>query len=545
MTLASRFLARLLELPPADTYDVTVERDLEIPMPDGFKLLADRYSPRQGGKLPTLLVRSPYGRRGFFGMQYGRLFAERGFQVLVQSVRGTFGSGGQFDPFRNERDDGLATVEWMKRQDWFSGEFATHGASYLGFVQWALAREAGAGLKAMVAHETASEFRSQTYAGGAYSLDTTLSWVHLVRHQEKPGLGGLMTRLGAARKLKPLFQHLPLNEVDALATGERVPFFQDWLEHGAPGDPWWNRADFSGSRAEVTAPVHLIGGWYDIFLPWQVGDYAALHRAGRAPYLTIGPWTHVSVEGFVVAARESLVWHKAHLKGDRSQLREAPVRVFVMGANTWRDFSEWPPPGMQTHRWHLQADRGLAPATPTASEPDRYRYDPANPTPSLGGALLTREAGPRDNRALESRPDVLTYTSAPLEKDLEIIGPVQAELFVRSSLPHTDFFARLCDVEPSGSSVNLCDGLLRLVPGQPAPGPDGTLRITIDLWPTAHRFLAGHRVRLQVSSGAHPRFARNPGTGEPLGTAKTLAAADQAIFHDPAHPSALLLPVMG
>ncbi|MCY1082106.1 CocE/NonD family hydrolase [Archangium lansingense] len=545
MTLASRFLARLLELPPADTHDVAVERDLEVPMPDGIKLLADRYAPRHGGKLPTILVRSPYGRRGIFGLQYGRLFAERGFQVLVQSVRGTFGSGGQLDPFRNEKADGLATIEWMKQQDWFSGEFAMHGASYLGLVQWALARDAGPGLKALVAHETASEFRSQTYAGGAYSLDTTLSWVHLVRNQEKTGLQASLTRLGAARKLKPLFRHLPLNEVDALATGERVPFFQDWLEHGAPEDPWWNAADFSGSRSELTAPVHLIGGWYDIFLPWQVSDYTALQRAGRAPYLTIGPWTHVSPEGFVVAARESLVWLKAHLKGDRSQLREAPVRVFVMGANTWRDFSEWPPPGIQTRRWHLQPGRGLSQATPATSGPDRYRYDPAAPTPSLGGALLTREAGARDNRELESRSDVLTYTSAPLEKDLEVIGPVQAELFVRSSLPHTDFFARLCDVEPSGRSINLCDGLLRLVPGKPSAGPDGTLRITIDLWPTAHRFLAGHRIRLQVSSGAHPRFARNPGTGEPLATAKTLVPADQAVFHDPAHPSALLLPVMG
>ncbi|WNG61333.1 CocE/NonD family hydrolase [Archangium gephyra] len=544
MTLASRFLARLLTFPPADTHDVLVERDVEVPMPDGVKLLADRYYPRQGGKLPTILVRSPYGRRGFFGLQYGRVFAERGFQVLVQSVRGTFGSGGQLDPFRNERDDGLATVEWMKQQPWFSGEFAMHGPSYLGLVQWAVAREAGSGLKALVAHETASEFQSQTYAGGAYSLDTTLSWVHLVRTQEKKGLGGLMARLGATRQLKPLFQHLPLNEVDALATGERVPFFQDWLEHSAPDDPWWDRANFSGALSEVTAPVHLIGGWYDIFLPWQVKDYAALHKAGRAPYLTIGPWTHVSVEGMAVAARESLIWLKAHLQGDRSHLREAPVRVFVMGANTWRDFSEWPPPGIQTQRWHLQTDRGLSPATPAASGPSRYRYDPANPTPSLGGALLTKEAGPRDNRELESRPDVLTYTSAPLEKDLEVIGPVQAELFVRSSLPHTDFFARLCDVEPSGKSVNICDGLLRLIPGKPAAEPDGTLRITIDLWPTAHRFLVGHRIRLQVSSGAHPRFARNPGTGEPLGTAKTLAAADQAVFHDPSHPSALLLPVM-
>jgi putative CocE/NonD family hydrolase len=544
MTIASRVLARLLELPPADTYDVVVQRDLEVPMADGVKLLADHYAPRGAGKLPTLLVRSPYGRRAFFGLQFGRLFAERGFQVLVQSVRGTFGSAGRFDPFRNERADGLATLEWMKQQEWFSGELATHGPSYLGLVQWALAAEAGPTLKAMVAHETASEFRGQTYAGGAYSLDTTLSWVHLIYNQEKTGLKGSLARLGAMRKLKPLFQHLPLNEVDARAVDERVPFFQDWLQHDAPGDPWWNAADFSGSVSQVTAPAHLIGGWYDIFLPWQVKDYAELRRAGRAPYLTIGPWTHVSPTGMAAAARESLVWLKAHLKGERNQLREAPVRLFVMGANTWRDFSEWPPPGARPQRWHLHSGRGLSPATPTASEPDRYRYDPADPTPSVGGVLLTREAGPRDNRQLETRPDILTYTSAPLEKPLEVIGPVRVELFVRSSVQHTDFFARLCDVDPSGRSINLCDGLLRLVPGTPAPEPDGTLRVTLDLWPTAHRFLAGHRLRLQVSSGAHPRFARNTGSGEPLGTAKTLVPADQSVFHDPAHPSALVLPVM-
>ncbi len=545
MTIASRVLSRLLDLPPADTHDVTVERDLQVTMPDGVTLLADRYAPRGGSKLPTLLVRSPYGRRGLFGLQFGRLFAERGFQALVQSVRGTFGSGGQFDPFRNEQADGRATLEWMKRQDWFSGEFATLGPSYLGHVQWALARDAGPSLKAMVAHETASDFRGQIYAGGAYSLDTMLSWTHSVRHQELTGLKGSLARLGAARKLEPLFRHLPLNEVDALATGERVSFFQDWLVHDAEGDPWWNPADFSGSVAEVTAPVHLIGGWYDIFLPWQVNDYAALRRAGRSPYLTIGPWTHVSPGGMAVAARESLVWFEAHLKGRREHLREAPVRIFVMGANTWRDFSEWPPPGARPQRWHLQPGRGLSPATPGASEPDRYRYDPANPTPSVGGTLLTIEAGPRDNRQLESRPDVLTYTSAPLDEALEVIGPVRVELFVRSSLPHTDFFARLCDVDASGRSINLCDGLLRLVPGKPAPEPDGTLRVAIDLWPTAHRFLAGHRLRLQVSSGAHPRFARNTGSGEPLATAKTLVPADQSVFHDPAHPSALLLPVMG
>ncbi len=204
MTLASRFLARLLQLPPADTYDVTVERDLEIPMPDGMKLLADRYAPRQGGKLPTLLVRSPYGRRAFFGMQYGRLFAERGFQVLVQSVRGTFGLGGQFDPFRDERDDGLATVEWMKQQPRFSGEFAMHGPSYLGLVQWAVAREAGPGLKALVAHETASDLWPTAHrflAGHRIRLQVS-SGAH-PRFARNPGTG---EPLGTAKTLVPADQ---------------------------------------------------------------------------------------------------------------------------------------------------------------------------------------------------------------------------------------------------------------------------------------------------------------------------------------------------
>ena len=545
MTLATRVLARLLELPPAETQDVLVEKDLAVPMPDGVSLLADHYAPRGGGTLPTLLVRSPYGRRGFFGLLFGRLFAERGFQVLVQSVRGTFGSGGRLDPFRDERADGLATLQWLQRREGFSGEFATIGPSYLGFAQWAIAREAGPGLKAMVPHITASGFRGQTYAGGAFSLDTAVSWTHLVHIQERSLPSLIASNLGAARKLKPLFNHLPLRDVDALATGKRVHFFQDWLEHGAPEDPWWDAADFSASVGDIRAPVHLIGGWYDILLPWMLEDYASLRRAGREPYLTLGPWTHNAPPGMGAAIRESLTWCRVHLKGERGLLREAPVRLFVMGANTWRDFSEWPPPGLQTRRWHLQADRGLSPAPPAASEPDRYRYDPSHPTPSVGGALLTSEAGPRDNRALEARPDVLTYTSTPLERALEVIGPVRAELFVRSSLAHTDFFVRLCDVDPSGRSTNLCDGLLRLVPGKPSPEPDGTLRVSLEMWPTAHCFLAGHRLRVQVSSGAHPRFARNPGSGEPLGTATTLVAAEQAVFHDPAHPSALLLPVLG
>jgi uncharacterized protein len=542
MTIISRLIGMLTKLPAAETYDVLVERDLRVPMPDGVVLLADRYVPRGADKLPTILVRTCYGRRGFFGLNYGYLFAERGYQVVIQSTRGTFGSGGTFEPFVCEHDDGLATVAWLKQQPWFNGEFATNGASYLGFVQWAIAHEAGPELKAMAIQVSTAEFRSQTYTGGSYALDTTLSWTNMMANQEKP-FGLLKQMMAVNRTLRPLFSHLPLRELDKLANGEHAPFFQDWLEHTQPGDPLWTSTDFSETVKDVTAAINMVSGWYDIFLPWMLRDYHALRAAGKQPYLTIGPWAHASAELNTVSIREGLAWFRAYLLGDRSQLRKAPVRIFVTGANEWREFADWPPAGARHQRFYLQPGQGLATDIPPASEPDHYRYDPANPTPSLAGPLLFGKALPTDNRQLEARPDVLIYTSTSLERDLEVIGPVQVELFARSSLQYTDFFARLCDVDAQGTSVNVCDALVRVQPVSQPVTAGGCLRVIIDLWPTAHRFRRGHRIRLQVSSGAHPRYARNTGSGEPLASATRLFVADQTIYHDPDHPSSIKLPV--
>ena len=544
MTLASRLIARLLDLPPAITHDVLIDRDLQVQAGDGVVLLADRYHPRGGSKLPTILLRSPYGRTGPFGALFGPTFAERGFQVVIQSCRGTFGSGGRLDPFADERADGLATLAWLRAQPWYSGELAFMGPSYLGFVQWAIAAEAAPDLKAMIPQVTTSEFRSQTYAGGAFSLDTMLSWTYMMANQEKPTLAVIASRLKTTRTLARVFRQLPLSEADARATGETSHFYQAWLAHAEPGDPYWTERGFSDTVTAVTAPIHLIGGLYDIFLPWQLKDYVALKGAGKNPYLTIGPWVHMSPGLIRASAQESLIWIKAHLLGDRRDLREAPVRVFVTGQGAWRDFAEWPPPGAREERWHLAAGGLLAPALPAASEPDRYRYDPENPTPSVAGPTLNASSGTADNRALESRSDVLTYTSSPLDRGLDVIGPIAVDLHVRSSLAHTDFFARLCDVEPSGKSINVCDGLLRVRPGAPALEADGGLHLTFELWPAAHRFRAGHRLRLQISSGAHPRFARNPGTGEPLASASRLLGANQTVYHDPEHPSAVVLSVL-
>ncbi|HET8659031.1 MAG TPA: CocE/NonD family hydrolase, partial [Micromonosporaceae bacterium] len=234
----------------------------------------------------------------------------------------------------------------------------------------------------------------------------------------------------------------------------------------------------------------------------------------------------------------------AHLNGGAGWLPEAPVRVQVGGDGGWRALPEWPPPGRTARPWYLTAGGGLAPAAPAPSTPDTHRYDPADPTPSLGGPLLVAKlAGPVDNAPVEARPDVLTYTSAELTADVEVVGPVEALVHVRSTLPYFDVFVRLCDVDLRGRSWNVCDGLTRVVPGLPAADAEGVQPVRVELWPTAYRFARGHRIRVQVSGGAHPRYARNPGTGEPLGTATELRAGQREVFHDPRHASAVLLPV--
>jgi putative CocE/NonD family hydrolase len=463
--------------------------------------------------------------------------------VLAQSCRGTFGSGGQFDPFA-ERDDGLATVAWLRKQPWYPGAFATAGPSYLGIVQWAIAGEAGADLKAMAALVTSTDPYSLIFDGNGFSLETTLVWINLVAKQEQRL--SFLRQGGYGRALKPIFTRLPLDGLDREATGHEIPEYQAWLAHPSADDPYWDNRRFTAARSAVTAQVSLAGGWQDIFLPSQLRDYAALREAGHEPYLLIGPWQHTDSDGIAMQIRDSIAWLRAQLLDDRSQLRPSPVRIYVGGLEQWRDLPSWPPPAV-VQRWHLQADGALAEAQPAASEPDTYTYDPADPTPSVGGPVLTsntkRRTAPLDNSELEARADVLTYTSAPMESDFEVIGQVSADLYVKSSLEHTDFFARLCDVDSGGRSLNICDALVRLEPGTLTAEPDGTTRVVIDLWPTAYRFKAGHRIRLQVSSGAHPRYARNPGSGEPLATATKLVPAEQQVFHDPEHPSALVLPV--
>ncbi|HEY8581677.1 MAG TPA: CocE/NonD family hydrolase [Capillimicrobium sp.] len=542
MPLLSEIAGRLLRLPEPASREPRVERDLAVVMDDGVTLLADRWSA--GGAdpsvpAPTVLVRSPYGRRGAFGFLYGRLLAERGLQVVVQSIRGTFGSGGEFDPF-DERADGLATLRWLRAQPWHDGPVGTIGPSYMGLVQWAIADE----LDALAPSVTASQFRGMAYGSGSISLDTALSWM-LVLHLQERRLAPLLVAHGLRRTLPGAFDHVPLGEIDERAFGAPVPYFRAWMEELAPDSPYWAARDFSSSVGDVRAPVQLVGGWHDIFLPWMLEDFRALRAAGRDAQLIVGPWTHTAPGMTGVSLREGIGWLRAHLLGDRRMVRDTPVRVYVTGARRrWVDLPDWPPPGARELALHLQPGGGLSAEPPAgAPGPSRFRYDPTDPTPSLGGAVLLEREPVRDNRPLEARPDVLTFTGEPLAGEVEAIGPVRAEIHVRASSGHSDLFVRVCDVDPEGASLNVCDALIRLTPDEPARDRDGVAAVRFDLWPTAHRFAAGHRVRVQVSGGAHPRYARNPGTGEEPGRATRLVAVDQEIHHDAARPSSVTLTV--
>jgi putative CocE/NonD family hydrolase len=363
------------------------------------------------------------------------------------------------------------------------------------------------------------------------------------------GRGGLVSLLHALplpdQKLDRAFDVLPLGAGDTAAAGAPIGWYQDWLSHEQLTDDYWTRQSHTASVPDVTAPVYMSTGWYDIFLPWQLRNYAQLAAVGRPPRLTVGPWSHVN--GAVGPAFvESVAFLKEHFAGVPSG-RVAPVRAFLTGARQWHDLSAWPPPGTTVRSWHLHASGLLDPATPDGGT-TRYTYDPDDPTPAVGGPSLNPDSLPVDNAAHERRADVTVFRSVPLEDAVVVAGEPVARIRFRSSARSADVFVRICDVHPDGRSMNVCDGIRRIgsigtAPTDPQPDGEGFAEVDVPLWPTFHRFAAGHRIGVQVSSGAHPRYARNPGTGEPAVTATATVRAEQEVSHDTARPSRIDLPV--
>lgn len=547
--VTSRVLSRafaLEKLPSPVTRDVSIRRGVAIPMDDGVILLADHYAPRPirlgDAAPPVVLIRSPYGRRGVLAALYGRVIAERGFQVFLQSCRGTGGSGGQFVPQANEQRDGVATVRWLREQLWCDGTIATAGMSYLGYTQYATATAPGTDIAAMALSVTMADLGEPTFATGSFTLSGSLGWARMMSlRARRGGPFRLATRRG---ELDRATGALPLATGDRVATGRTIGWYQDWLANPSPETDYWRQQSHRDALADLTAPASMLTGWHDLFLPWMLRDYAVLVAAGNAPELTIGPWSHSSIGHGRAIPATTITFLRERLLGDPPSRRE-PVRIFVTGdcaGGGWRDLPSWPPPTREQH-WQLSTS-GLLRADPRRilADDDRasFTYDPADPTPSIAGPTLTARRPVVDNAEHEQRADVLTYTSAALAGTLEIAGSVVVRLEVDADNANHDLFARLCDVDGQGRSWNVCDRLTRLTPELPAPGSDGRRGVRLELWPSAHRFAPGHRLRLQVSGGAYPRYARNLGAGEPLATGTAVRPATVTVHHS---GSCLSLPV--
>lgn len=526
---------------PEPVCRVAVDRRIAVPAADSVPLLTDHYIPLADGPCPTLLIRTPYGRGFPWNYVYGAQFAAQGFHVLIQSCRGTGGSGGTFDPWRHECADGRAAVAWLRQQDWFSGALGGIGTSYLGYTQWALAAGSPPELRTIVADGSVDP-HAFYYPGGAFALENALvGAVGLLFWDRGPAsVARAMLRLRLRRRRVAMA--LPLIDAYPAALGGRAELFEHWLTSPDPAAPYWNGLDLRGAGAKLAVPVSLVSGWDDVQLDQTLERYRRLRGDGGDVRLVIGPWNHTSIfdKGWPVVFPRALRELRARLSAEPGCPADPPVRVYVGGCGQWRDLPEWPPPQVRTQSWYLHADATLRdqPSAQAGSSP--FRYDPSDPTPSIGGPVLSRDAGAVDNSSLEARADVLTFTGAPLTDAVEILGPVSARLQVHASTPYHDVFARLCDVDLRGRSRNICDGLIRHQPGGRA-GDDTT--ITVPMSATAYRFNAGHRIRLQVSGGAHPRYARNTGTAEPPATATRLVPADIHIIHDADAPCVLSLPV--
>ncbi|OBH03109.1 CocE/NonD family hydrolase [Mycobacterium sp. E3247] len=540
--LGAKTAGRLLRLPPA-TAEYTVRR-VRVPMRDGVDLVADHYAPNTAPAAGTLLVRGPYGRAFPFSLLFGALYAARGYHVVLQSVRGTFGSGGDFEPMANEVADGADTVAWLREQPWFTGRFATIGMSYLGFTQWALLQDPPPELAAAVITVGPHDFNASVWGTGSFAINDFLGWSDMVAHQEDPVRArSALRQLQNRNRVTRAALGLPVGDTARALLGAGAPWFESWVEHTDPSDPFWDALRCGDALDRVDVPVLLIGGWQDIFVRQTLQQYAHLRARGVDVALTMGPWTHTQIltTGLSACLRESLDWLDTHLGGAPGPHRPSRVRAYVTGQG-WRNAADWPPATTE-RALYLRPGGHLgetAPTDLTRLAPATFRYDPADPTPTTGGPLLSPNGGYRDDSRLAARDDVLAFTSLTLTQDLCIYGSPVVELAHGADTPHVDLFVRVSEVDARGRSTNVSDGYRRLDAPAKNPAKDSKKTVRIELDGIAHRFRAGSRIRVLIAGSWFPRYARNLGTDEPILTGRQSRPATHTVRYG---RSRLLLPV--
>ncbi|MEU4830237.1 CocE/NonD family hydrolase [Streptosporangium sp. NPDC023615] len=497
-----------LDRPPLP---LAAEHDTPFPMRDGTILRGDVHRPASGGPFPTLLVRSPYGEGSFRSAP--RVPAlEAGFAVVLQHCRGRGSSDGVFRPWRDEGADGHDTIEWITAQPWSNGEVMMHGMSYLAGCALQAAATRPPGLKAVVATMTPHDFHDGLkYHGGALALGSALHWgamqalltlTHAAQAGEDVG-AGFAELMPVLRDPARAVRTLPLRDVPG------IPWWEEWISH-PDRDAYWRELAETLRHEDIEVPVMHTAGWFDVFL----GGTLENHRRLGGP-LVVGPWSHLASTGaldFGFAASPPAARVEARqLDFLRGADRGPAVRIFVMGDDVWRDEEAWPLVRAVETRYHLHPDGVLSTDVPAGDTPLTFVFDPRDPVPTVGGPVLLADAGnvgPQDQREVERRPDVLCFTSAVLDADVEVTGPLGVTLRAATSAVSTDWTAKLVDVHPDGRAMSVIDGIVRArtEPHRPA-------EFVIDLVATSQVFKAGHRIRVEVSSSNFPRFDRNPGNG--------------------------------
>ena len=560
---------------------IVIQRNVPVTMRDGVVLRADIFRPAAEGKYPVLLQRTPYNKSG--GADAGYLGAQRGYVVIIQDTRGRYASGGEWTPFVNESRDGYDTIEWAAALPYSNGKVGMFGGSYVGATQMLAAIAAPPHLAGICPVVTASNYHGNwTYQGGAFEQWFNESWTSGLAQDT-------LTRRATANSNALLYaSKLPLASYPLFDTGvpaspdgpgSLAPYFLDWLAH--PGyDDYWKRVSIEENYGKIAVPSLNTGGWYDIFLGGSLRNYMGIRDHGgteaarKGQRLLVIPGGHAGMGRRIGdvdlgpnapfhETETMLDWYDYLFKGAHNQMAsEKPVKIFVLGENAWREEADWPPPEAQTVRYYLESgghanslrgDGTLARAAGSHTSSDKFVYDPENPVPTRGGNLCCDsehlEPGARDQRPVESREDVLVYTTKPFEQAYDVTGPVSVELYASSSAVDTDFTAKLVDVAPDGFAQNLEDSIVRARYRDSSELPDflnpgKVYKFTIDLFGISDVFQRGHRLRVEISSSDFPRFDRNLNTGEDQAHGTYFVKATNTIYHDAAHPSALILSVI-
>lgn len=554
---------------PRPEYSVTVENNVMIPMRDGVRLAADIYRPDDPGRFPVVVARTPYGKTNpehKYGFA-GKLFAGQGYIFVVQDVRGKFDSEGDYYPYMTEDRDGHDTFEWAGQQEWSTGSVGTYGFSYWGSTQWLPAPLGSEYLKAMIPIVTGQNLYKRWIYDGIFRYNDVLFWHYGNTCKTSRSLKGI--------NMERAIRHLPLIDADD-ELGVDLPAYNHWISNPVPGR-YWDQIRVDDKVDKIQAPALIIDGWYDYYLDLALSDFIRMRTAGaseeaRRSQIIIGPWTHTAVSkfddvdfgaeaNFMKQVKNMTRWYDYWLKGiENGVTDEGPVRLFVMGKNEWRTEEKWPLARARYTEYYLHSggnansrtgDGGLDTSAPEDEPPDTFTYDPDNPVPSVGGTSIygAAVAGPRDQREVETRPDVLVYTTPPLKEDIEATGPVSLVLYASSSAKDTDFMGKLVDVYPDGKAINIQAGMIRArfrkSLSEPSFLEEGRIyKFYITVGSTSIVFKKGHRIRLEVSSSYFPEFGRNLNTGADIGMTAHILKADQTIYHDRGRPSYLLLPII-